>query len=226
PPPLPSLLSYVDHYLTRDTSTHNQPPSTQTTCGWCVLEPNGCPEGSTFLPLVPCGCWVHYRCFIWHTSLDIPERGRCPLCNTQLFEWEGITTLTLTTRTALPMPNRPFATATSYIDPRTKPLIDSSAAEYEADCCTISSLIADNFYRHLNFESPFEDQSPDLTKCYYDVLLAIAGVGLPRSEWLKWKTQCGFYLFGMLVACKMRRYLLEKQPGIVRTIAWWRFVEG
>jgi hypothetical protein len=61
PPPLPSLLRYVDHDLMQIATLHNSPSEDNATCPVCSKHWN---SGSTFLPLHPCGHWMHYRCLI------------------------------------------------------------------------------------------------------------------------------------------------------------------
>ncbi|KAF2641757.1 hypothetical protein P280DRAFT_284169 [Massarina eburnea CBS 473.64] len=222
---LPSLLRYVDRDLMHARAKHNRPPDEGATCLLCTRAHDGCLEGSTFLPLVPCGCWMHYRCFVNSTGLQ-RDHGCCPLCHLPLFEWEGVTVLMLLTRTGLTMQDGHLTPAGNYFDEYTNLSVYSDRTAYETDCAHIWNAIDRQFHVQLARESPFEDWSPNLTQCYYDVLLAVDQASLPRGEWLKWKTHTGFLLFGMLVAIKMRRYLVEVQGKIEGTMAWKDFEHG
>lgn len=226
--PVPSLLRYVDTELVQSASKHNHSPDPSATCTICWYPwdtpINATKDGlnvqkpvrTTFLPLSPCGHWVHYRCLVWLATTNSHQRAQCTVCGTQLFHWEGITALTLATRTGLVMED-------SNSDPKH---IWSDTTAYEADCATIDRLIHENFFTHLSLPSPHADHSPDLVQCFYDVLDALQRMGLPKSRWLKYETQVGHLLWGALIAIKMRRYLLERQGRIVATDGWKKFEEG
>lgn len=100
-PPLPSLIRYVDNHLLCDKTLHDNPPDKNATCPICHYVHDKAPIKTTFLPLSPCGCWVHYRCFIWHATRDTLIHDHCPTCNTELFQPEGIIATILTARTSL-----------------------------------------------------------------------------------------------------------------------------
>lgn len=102
-PPLPSLFRYIDNHLMRTSHLHNSPPSPIAICPICQYQHNLAPIQTTFLPLSPCGHWVHYRCFIWHTTRLHQCRDKCPCCGVQLFKWDGINVLTLAMRTGIEM---------------------------------------------------------------------------------------------------------------------------
>jgi hypothetical protein len=99
-------------------------------------------------------------------------------------------------------------------------------ADYEADCAAIDSLIHALFWQHLAQTSEYTDKSPDLVRCFYDVLDALQRMKKPRARWLQYETATGHFLFGMLVSIKMRRYLIEQHEGIVGTEGWTAFEEG
>lgn len=217
--PLPTLLRYIDNDLMRSASKHNHPPDPKAICTICYYPwdtPINCfqaglngqaPVHTKFLPLSPCGHWVHYRCLIWLATKDVSHRDKCSTCGTQLFHWEGITTLTLATRTGLSMSSSTTNSSTPFSD----------NIAYDKDCATITSIIHATFFTHLSLLSPHADRSPDLVQCFYDVLDALERMGLPRARWLRYETPTGHLLWGALVAIKMRRYLVEGHAGIVET---------
>ncbi|KAF3004332.1 hypothetical protein E8E13_009439 [Curvularia kusanoi] len=214
---LPSLLQYTDIVLMRTSHLFNNPPPTITTCAYCKTNYDNVSIQSDFLPLHPCNHWLHYRCLIWHVTRDDPNHDKCPVCKTPLFEYDGITALTLATRTDVPMgtPHNPSIGA-----------VNPAQVVYEEDCGFIATLIEAAFHTQLRSPSPYPDKSPDLIACFNGVLKAITDQIRPRSAWLKWKTKTGSLLFAMLVAIKMRRYLWERQKGIVETEAWRLWEEG
>jgi hypothetical protein len=230
---LPSLLRYVDVELMQSAAHHDQPTHPGACCVICfyksdtpinALEANlGQPAvTSTFLPLSPCNHWVHYRCLIWLASTsDIKSRNKCPQCQTTLFKWDGITALTLATRTGIDMEDS--STGGSLV-PGSFAVSDKT--RYEADCAIIESLIHAQFFQHLNKVSKFADGSPDLVQCFYDVLDALKRMGKPQARWLEYETQTGYLLWGMLVIIKMRRFLVEGHAAIRGTEAWRAFEEG
>lgn len=115
PRSIPSLLSYVDHDLVQSTASYNHPPHANATCPVCfnqwdtpTLAGGLQSAASAFLPLSPCGHWVHYRCLIrLATKIDDDRKDKCVTCGVQLFVWEGITALTLATRTGLEIDGPP-----------------------------------------------------------------------------------------------------------------------
>jgi len=90
----------------------------------------------------------------------------------------------------------------------------------------IEAVIHRHFFHALTLVSPFTDKSPDLTQCYYEVLEDLDKWRRVRSKWLSWSTEEGYFLYGMLVAGKMRRYLGERQGRIIGTEGWRGFLEG
>ncbi|KAH7402890.1 hypothetical protein BKA66DRAFT_404832 [Pyrenochaeta sp. MPI-SDFR-AT-0127] len=229
PRALPPLLRYVDHNLMQNVSAHNRPPHPNATCPVCFLQWDSSPMVtvaaasslrttpkatsviiSTFLPLSPCRHWVHYSCLIWlATQTTSDHKDRCPVCHIQLFEWEGITALTLATRTDLELQDQQ---KDGFFHPISHVYTPSDRTAYETECTLIDSLIAHFFFAQLNQPSRFVDLSPDLLR--------------PAAKWLSWTTQTGFLLLGMLIAIKMRRFLLEGHKGIVSTESWKEFDEG
>lgn len=225
--PLPSLLRYVDRDLIRDITLHNRPPNLSATCPICHNIYNQAPIQTTFLPLTPCGCWVHYRCFIWHVAQAVPSHSNCPVCNLVLFEWEGITALTLAARTSIDLQNTLFPSYMLYTDSVTGTVVTCDYSAYAADCTAIDTLIERTFDTHLHATTKkHADDSPDLTVCYYGVLDALDKQNRPHARWLQWSTATGFLLFGMLVVVKMRRFLVESQERIVGTLGWEEFEKG
>jgi hypothetical protein len=235
PRPLPSLPHYVDVELMKTSAHHDRPTHPGATCCICFYQwdtpinssRNGLTNQpalySTFLPLSPCNHWVHYRCLIWLASKSDPQvRDECPQCHTRLFQWEGITTLTLATRTGIDMEdNNTGGKLTSNT------FTGSDRAWYESDCAVIESLIHAQFFLHLNKNSKYADSSPDLVQCFYDVLDALKRMDKPTAPWLKFETKpLGYLLWGMLVTIKMRRYLVEGHATIQGTEGWRKFEEG
>lgn len=225
--PLPSFLRYVDNDLMLNVADFDNPMDPDATCTICHLPWDTPPINytqasmsdikpmrTTFLPLSPCRHWVHYRCFIALATKNSPQRDKCAECGTQLFQWEGITVLTLATRTGLLMENN---------DPK---FIATHAKHYEVDCVTIVQTIHEQFFAHLALESPHADGSPDLVQCFNNTLDVLRYQNLPKAKWLKYETNMGQYLWAALVAIKMRRYMMEQHAKIVITEAWDKFEQG
>jgi hypothetical protein len=173
---------------------------------------------STFLPLSPCNHWVHYRCLIWLASSSDPQsRDKCTQCHTHLFQWEGITALTLAARTGIDMENHSTIgtlASTSFAG--------SHSAWYEADCAVIESII---HAQCLGMESKYVDFSPDLVQRFFAVLNTLESMGKPSAPWLKFETRLGSLLWIMLVTIKIRRYLIAKHRAIQGTERLRRFDE-
>ncbi|CAI6336160.1 unnamed protein product [Periconia digitata] len=262
---LPSLLKYVDSYLMRAHGMFDLPPSPlYTTCRICQRLGHKCPEFSTFLPLTPCGCWVHYRCFIRRACQPFRDLAgyRCPGCGITLFIWEGITALTLLTRTGLDIPDCNFSDLKKYggliftenvaqagdlnphmmvftdtmleptprhariTDSLTGKMVQSLSASYESDCALIETYISSAFHSNLQQISPYLDGSPDILTCVNTVLLSIKEVLRPRSIWLSFRTLAGELCWTVLVAIKMKRFLLEGHGLICGTLGWKVFECG
>lgn len=221
-PALPSLFQYVDHVLMRDKDRHDHPPHSGQTCIICSMQWDRASTPSTFLPLSPCNDWVHYRCLIWLATREGPHRDRCYACNTQLFEWDGISALTIATRTSLAMGNE----QTAALNPGPLTSVTSDKSEYEQECHFIENIITQRFFDQLTKPSEFSDSSPDLIQCYDGVLDDLRLLGRPQSKWLNWSTNTGSLLFGMLVAVKMRRFLVDYHGRIVQAEAWIAWENG
>ncbi|KAH8710204.1 hypothetical protein GQ44DRAFT_568299, partial [Phaeosphaeriaceae sp. PMI808] len=231
PRELPSFLSYVDHEIMRSSARHNCPPHPDAICPICctpwnttikdLSNPNPFEDppiiATTFLPLSPCGHWVHYRCLIWLATQNDDRRSRCYVCHTPLFQWEGITALTLAVRTGLDMDDGGESVLQRLGSRRPE---HSDKAEYEAECAFTESLIHKQFFVHLNMSSRYEDNSPNLVQCFYDVLGDLARFSRPQARWLQFSTPTGLELFAMLVMIKMRRYLTDEHSKIVQTAGW------
>jgi hypothetical protein len=176
---------------------------------------------STFLPLSPCSHWVHYRCLIWLASKSDPQsRDKCTQCHTRLFQWEGITALTLAARTGIDMEDHDTIgtlASTSFAG--------SHSAWYEADCAVIESIIHAQYHLGLGMESKYVDFSPDLVQRFYAVLNALESMGKPSAPWLKFETRLGSLLWAMLVTIKIRKYLIAQHGAIQETEGWRRFDE-
>lgn len=151
------------------------------------------------------------------------SKDKCFICRRQLFEWDGITALTLAARTGIRLEDTKKG---GYYDAGTLTWIPSDNAEYEADCALIDDVISRQFFRHLSLPSRFDDGSPDLVQAYTDVLDELDQMKRPQAKWLGWTTHTGFLLLGMLVAIKMRRFLVERHGGIMQTEGWRHFEDG
>ncbi|CBX94683.1 hypothetical protein LEMA_P116860.1 [Plenodomus lingam JN3] len=229
PSPLPSLLCYVDHDLMQTVALHNRPPHPAVEFPVCNTHWSApilgskiantalwTPDASisAFLPLSPCKHWLHYRCFIaraydpWN-----PYKNKFPVCNMQIYHWDGITVLTIATRTGFTLvdtnPHVHCITA-HQLDYSFLPSADT--AEYLSECIIVENLIRHVFFAYLGIRCKYADGSPDRQ--------------LPKSKWLRRSTQMGALLFGMLVVIKMTRFLVEGQGGILRTEAWRVFKDG
>lgn len=221
--PLPSLLQYVDHVLMRDNDRHNRPPRSAQKCIRCNIQWDRVIIPSTFLSLSPCGHWIHYRCLIELAIYDgSSHEGTCCACNTPLFEWDGINTLTLAVRTNLPINNEHVA----MINTDTHKPIITGESDYELECDFIDKTIERRFFTQLTKPSSFSDNSPDLIQCFNNALNDFRLLGRPTSKWLTWKTTTGSLLFGMLVAIKMQRFLVENHGTIMYTEAWAAWGQG
>ena len=221
-PTMPSLLQYVDHVLMRHKDQHNKPSHHAQKCTICSKNWDKASIPSTFLALSPCGHWVHYRCFIELATREDLHKGSCYTCNTPLYEWDGINTLTLASRTSIPM----WKDRTTAINPSMYALVTSDRDAYEQECEFIENTIERRFFKQLSKSSGFADHSPDLVQCFNDTLNDLRLMGRPTSKWLTWSTTTGSLLFGMLVAIKMQRYLTEGHGRIEPTEAWVAWIDG
>ncbi|KAF2877203.1 hypothetical protein BDV95DRAFT_461360, partial [Massariosphaeria phaeospora] len=224
----PSLLRYIDSHLLRAVHLYNKPPDPTAVCPICHIQHNHAPVPTSFLPLVPCGHWVHYRCLVARMSQTIDAaKDKCPVCTTPLVLWDGISALTLATRTGLTLPVGQWNAHHAYRDAATGLWCDSDATEYAADCAVIEATMARCFYAHAHPAAPrCVDGSPRLAAVYYDVLGDLALIQRPRGVWLRWRTYSGFLLFGMLIGLKLRRWLGERQTLVVGTEGWKDFEAG
>jgi hypothetical protein len=242
PQALPNLLRYVDHDLMQNAAAHDHPPHSNATCMICILpwdspvplaprlscipqitsEPTRAVR-STFLPLTPCYHWVHYRCFIYTTTQTSSDgRDKCFVCRIPLFQWEGLTALTLATRTGLQLEEQITNDTGHLVNTPTGP----SFVEMEAEVDIFDAVIPHPFYAQLSQPSLFNDKSPDLVTVYYGVINQLTVMRRPTSRWLSYGTDIGYLLFNVLVFIRMKRWLEEAQPGIVGTEAWKAFEEG
>jgi hypothetical protein len=227
----PSLLRFVDHDLMQSAPVHNHPRHPTSACSICLRQWDAQPDApnsssppssnpfaaaSAFVPLYPCGHWVHYRCLIWRATRHTLEHDKCAACGVQLFVWEGITALTLATRTGLDMED---AAAT-------QPKAPSDLADYETECGAIDLLIHAQFHAALLQRSEYSDGSPNLVRLFYGILNALQHMKKPAARWLQYSTQTGYLLYGTFVAIKMRRYLVEAHGRIQGTEGWVEFEEG
>jgi hypothetical protein len=124
--------------------------------------------------------------------------------------------LTLAARTRVPMGDRALRVGEGRGD----------GAEYAEECGVVEGVMQAVFYKELARGSGFRDGSPDLVRWFDGVIDEIRLKGLPRARWLCWSTGTGSLLFSLLVAVKMRRFLLEEKRGIVQTEAWRAWEEG
>ncbi|KAF2658549.1 hypothetical protein K491DRAFT_565479, partial [Lophiostoma macrostomum CBS 122681] len=227
PPPLPSLLRYVDNYLLRNAHLHNHPPNPAAVCPICRYQHDQALVPSTFLPLWPCNHWVHYRCLIWHATRLSAARDKCPCCNTPLFIWEGMTALTLATRTSLEFENENLPRM--QYDKDSRMWVKNSGEQYVSDCVVIEMMIRRHWNREMRrfqlSEDP-SDRSPNLVALFYAVFSEIENMGRPTSAWLGRQTEVGYHLWGMLIWHKMRRFLEEECMWVVGTEGWTKFLDG
>lgn len=166
---------------------------------------------------------MHYHCLIQRaTQPSNAFKDKCPVCHIQIFEWDGITTLTLATRTGLELQDEKPG---GYLHPDTGNWVPSDKTEYEADCAFIVTLVSQHLEAHSNEPSGFEDGSVDLVRVYYDMCMDLDRMKKPQARWLQYRTRTGVFLLGMLVAIKMRRFLMEERPGVVGTEGWMEFEE-
>lgn len=133
--------------------------------------------------------------------------------------------LTVATRTVLELQDQKWVTGAKYWDFDVKVVVASDKEEYEAECWVIENCIASTYYL-VATQSRYGDGSQDVTKVYYDTLDALKEMGRPKAKWLRWRTYTGYLLFGILVAQKLRRWLVEVQPGIGGTEGWREYEEG
>lgn len=124
-----------------------------------------------------------------------------------LFVWEGIHALTLAARAGLDMED-------GY---RRASLTQSDRAEYESECSLIVLVIHAHFFSHQVKASKYDDRSPDMVQCFYDVLDALERMKKPQARWLHYSTQTGYLMFSMLVTIEIRRYLVEAHARIEET---------
>lgn len=225
PSRLPSFLQYVDHELLKSSASHNHPVHPSSACTMCFLAwdapinaTNRALTGepaitSTFLPLSPCGHWVHYRCLIFAATKSDAHHDQCNVCGAQLFQWEGITALVLAERTGLAMEDQVYAVGSS------------DREEYEEDCKAVENLIQALVGQYAQRKSKYADMSPDLVGCFYNVCDALQRMKKPKARWLKYETQTGLLLFGMLVLIMMRRFLVEQRREVLGTEGWREFEE-
>ncbi|KAF2790557.1 hypothetical protein K505DRAFT_194576, partial [Melanomma pulvis-pyrius CBS 109.77] len=212
----PCFLRYVDNNLMRTVYEHNNPPALSNICTICKFVYNEAPIDSAYVPL-GCGHWIHYRCLVWNACQKTHYKDSCPTCHAKLFEWDGITVLTVAARTGLEIKDKPWARRGVYYDQENKAIVSSDEDEYVLECAFIERCIATAFSKQLSIDpdtgtrrSKFRDGSPN-------------EVGRPRAYWLRWNSYLGYLLYCMLVATKLRRWLQEDQGAIVKTEGWFEF---
>jgi hypothetical protein len=229
PQQLPSLLRYIDHDLMQNVAAHDHPQHPDATCAICIL-PWDSPvlqltpaARSTFLPLSPCGHWVHYRCFIYTTTqTDSDGKDKCAACRMPLFQWEGITALTLATRTGFQLEERIRNPADRLVNTSIGP----SYFAFEAECDIVDAMIPQYFYAQLTQPSRFTDGSLDLVNVYHEFIKGLAAARRPHSRWLSYHTDIGYLLFCTFAGIKMRRWLLECHGRLAATEGWKAFEES
>lgn len=211
-PHLPSLLRFVDNYLMRNSSQHDRPPDVSMHCPICHFTHFAAPIRTTFLSLVPCGCWVHYRCFVWHAAHSERANDCCPVCATRLFFWEPIAAVTLAMRTGL------------GFEPDCAGML-----EYAEESAAIEGEIARAMGAGGGADGDqwvAADGSLDLRRVYGEVCARLEEQGRPHAAWLQWRTTTGWLLWRMLVAIKMRRWVVERMGRVVGTEGWREFERG
>ncbi|KAF2275789.1 uncharacterized protein EI97DRAFT_355657, partial [Westerdykella ornata] len=208
--PLPTMFRYLDALLLQCRHLHDKPPQPDLICPICSYAWDKPPIRSTFLPLTPCGHWVHYRCLIWRASANHSDRARCLTCGVVLFEWEGISMLTLATRTGL-LPIENPALQRNYFDNDANMIVTNTREAYEADCAVIENTI----YTCFNEEY-----------VRTDVLAELHRRERPRAMWLKYHTDEGLVLWEMLVSIKLKRFIEENCGWVMGTDGWKQFEEG
>lgn len=164
--------------------------------------------------------------------VDTPH-GKCPTCDVPLFIWEGITALTLLTRTGLsitdyePRPplhqptrllhynpnnrdlNSIAATLLFYLTPPPPPPPPTQSFFYENDCLNLNNLIHNTFQSTLPLPppSPYADGSIDIIAVADHVIHSFS----PKCIWLKASTRTGQLCWNILVTVKVRRYVAEME---------------
>lgn len=119
------------------------------------------------------------------------------------------------------------ADRTTAITPSTYLLVISDRSRaYEQECDFIKNTIERRFFKQLVISSGFADRSPDLVQCFNDALKDLGLMGRATSKWLTWSTTTRSFLFGMLIAIKMQRFLTESHGRIKRTESWVAEEEG
>ncbi|ORY00444.1 hypothetical protein BCR34DRAFT_494569 [Clohesyomyces aquaticus] len=220
PRPLPSMMQYTDNHLMKNRHLYGRPPNPDTRC------PIELSHGNTrrlFLPLSPCGHWIHYECFVWWITRIHLNQDRCPACYIRVFDWDGISALTIATRSNIEMEDSPIRAP--YNDSVTGKSIFTDSQQYAAECETFEKMIADHFYDHYTKSGQLY-VGVNLTSVYREVMEEIRILGMPRSRGLHWTGICGYLLFGMLVLIKLERWVKETNAGYLATQGWETFLQG
>ncbi|KAF2727403.1 hypothetical protein EJ04DRAFT_570408 [Polyplosphaeria fusca] len=241
PPPetLPSLMRFTDNILMRSYGMHDNPPGGHGhRCPICYYTHQSAPLAfaSAFVPL-PCNHWVHYRCIIHRcTRVEGSQCNNCPTCKTKLFEWEGISVITVATRShievdGLDYPQLAYETTVNRY-------ISNEKEAYLAECEIMEMLIRKFFNVELGrlngFDPSYEscvlpnpsDGSPNLIRLWWEVLEELSRQRRPWCRLLQWKTHLGWLLFGMFVAVKIRRWVIEDPAFMIETNAWSMFEDS
>ncbi|KAF2020361.1 hypothetical protein BU24DRAFT_316530, partial [Aaosphaeria arxii CBS 175.79] len=214
---LDPLLKYVDNLLMQNLQLHDKPFLAEA-CPVCKCTSDFTHDHSTFLPLSPCGHWIHYNCFVWHCTRLDPSRSQCPVCSTGLYHWDGINALTLATRTSIEM--EMGALCFPYYDQYLNLPIYNDRNEYEADCTVIEAEIQRAYATWVFQIIDPRDGSPNLIAVLHAALRFIRETGRPKSKWLSWDTCLGYLLFTTLVCIKLKRVMKETHFLVVDSHGW------
>ena len=104
-------------------------------------------------------------------------------------------------------------------------MLTSDSDEYVSECNFIEITILKVFNQHANGDAQGKlvDGSVNVLQIYYDVFACLEKAGRPRAKWLRWKTQLGWLLFGMLLATKLKRWIREQRAEVVGSEGWKGF---
>lgn len=250
---LPPFMTYIDKHLALGIAMHNKPPDTSTKCGCCRQPQNT--SATTFLPLSPCGHWVHYNCLVFRASRANPHiHNRCPVCNLELFAWDGINVLTAAARSYFQMESENLAY--HYYDYDAMMNVKTDSDQYNADCWVIELTIQAQYniwknqpedsrhqwyqniqvkiagdlargeYTLLNIPDNPTDGSPNLQAILFRVMQDLDTRQRPFAKWLQWSSLSGYLLFCTLVGIKMSRIVMDNHVEIVGSAGWMQFITG
>lgn len=229
PSQLSNMLRYVNHDLLQDPTNSKSPPHPGASCPLCFdmwdapLRAPTANTGNATLPVfvrVVCGHWIHYKCLITAATKMDYHSNKCAQCGTRLFEWEGITALTLATRHEITMANYSHdgvLQAPSHLCKGT------DQAEYEHECEEIESNIEAQIVVALKQQSTYPDRSPDMVRCFLEILNVLQRMQKPNARWMQYSTSTGFSLYALLVFIKLRGQLTMGHLHVVGTMGWAEF---